>query len=193
LSAAAALARAEAAGVQLALDAGGAVQMRATAPPPAAVVADLRQHREAVAALLVERARAAGNNGEQRQRAAFYLRAMAEAAEALAAPDPDLAAERAEVGTVLAAEARGEHGAPLPAGDHQRYLAGLRGSAMQRPPSWEDQTLRPTLGSRCGPCKGWRWWAPQYPTKDGTGIGPGWRCATCHPAPPGAATLEVLT
>ena len=182
MSAAAALARAEAAGVQLALDAAGAVRMRATVPPPPALVADLRQHREAVAALLVER-----------QRAAFYLRAMAEAAEALAAPDPDLDHERAEVADTLAAEARGDVVEPLPAEDHQRHLAALRGSAMQRPPSWGDQASRPTAGCWCSCCRGRRWWAAAVPVLDGTGIGPGWCCAWCHPAPPGAATMEVQT
>ena len=181
MSAAAALARAEAAGVRLVLDAAGAVQMRATVPPPPAVVADLRQHREAVAALLAER-----------QRAAFYLRAMAEAAEALATPDPDLDHERAEVGAAQAAEARGEHGAPLPAGDHQRYLATLRGSAMQRPPSWADQTMRPSPGCWCSCCRGRRWWAAQRPSLDGTGIGPGWCCATCHPPPPACGPLDEV-
>jgi hypothetical protein len=193
LSAAAALARAEAAGVQLALDAGGAVQMRATAPPPAAVVADLRQHREAVAALLLERQRAAGNNGEQRQRAAFYLRAMAEAAEAMAAPDPDLAAERVEAAAAQAAEARGDHGATLPAEDHQRHLAALLDTSRQRPAAWPDQTRRPRLGDYHTACRGRRWWAPQRPSADCTGVGAGWACGFCHPAPPGAAIEEVQT
>jgi hypothetical protein len=181
LSAAAALARAEAAGVLLALDAGGAVQMRASVPPPPAVVADLRQHREAVAALLLER------------RAAFLARAAADAAEALAAPDPDLAAERAEVGDALAAEARGEHGAPPPAEDHQRHLAGLLDTSRQRPAAWPDQTSRPRRGDYHPACRGRRWWAPQRPSLDATGIGPGWCCAWCHPAPPGAAIEEVQT
>ena len=181
MSAAAALARAEAAGVRLVLDAGGAVRMRASVPPSPALLADLRQHREAVAALLLER-----------ERAAFYQRAMGEAAQALAAPDPDLAAERAAT-AAMAAEARGEHGHPLPAEAHQRDLAGLRGSAMQRPPSWADHDDRPGHGCRCSRCSGRLWWAAQLPSKDCTGIGPGWCCATCHPAPPGAATTEVRT
>ncbi len=179
MTAAAALARAEAAGVRLALDAAGVVRMRAPAPPPAEVVADLRQYREAVAALLWER-----------ERAAFLASAAAEAGESLAAPDPELAAERAEVGVALADEARGEHGAALPAADHQRHLAGLRGSAMQRPPAWADQSARPSPGCWCSCCRGRRWWAPKVPSLDGTGIGPGWACAWCHPAL-GGAIIEV--
>ncbi len=182
VNAAAALARAEAAGVRLVLDAAGAVRMRASVPPPPALLADLRQHREAVAALLLER-----------ERVAFYQRAIAEAGEALAAFDPDLATERAAIAATMAAEARGELGHPLSAEAHQSHLAGLRGSAMQRPPSWADQTLRPTPGCWCGCCRGRRWWAPQRPSKDGIGIGQGWCCATCHPAPPGTATIEVQT
>jgi hypothetical protein len=53
--AAEALGRARAAGLRLTLDAAGAVQMRAAAPPPAELVADLRQHRDAVVALLAKR------------------------------------------------------------------------------------------------------------------------------------------
>src|SRR5690349_3494912 len=119
VSAAAALARAEAAGVRLVLDDAGGVRMRAAEPPPADVLAGLRQHREAVAALLTER-----------RRAAFLARAAAEAAEALAVSDPDLAHERPEIAAAQAAKARGENGRVLGEEDHRRHLAGLLGSAM---------------------------------------------------------------
>lgn len=93
----------------------------------------------------------------------------------------------------LAADAMGEHGAPLPVTDHQRHLAELRTSDMQRPPSWADQAMRPAPGSWCGCCRGRRWWAARRPSLDGTGIGPGWCCQTCHPPPPGAAAMAVQT
>ncbi|MBX6747557.1 MAG: hypothetical protein IRY87_36465, partial [Acetobacteraceae bacterium] len=123
----AALARAEAAGLRLALDDAGGVRMRAAAPPPAEVVADLRRHREAVAALLAERARAA-----------FLARAAEDAAAALAVPDPDLAHERAEIAAAQAAEARGEYGRPKPEADHRAALAGFLAAGRQRPPAWAD-------------------------------------------------------
>jgi len=55
MSAAAALARAEAAGVRFRLAPGGGVRMEAAAPPPPDVLADLRRWREDVAALLAAR------------------------------------------------------------------------------------------------------------------------------------------
>ncbi|WP_368414898.1 hypothetical protein [Falsiroseomonas sp.] len=56
MSAAAALARAEAVGMRFRLAPGGGVQMEATAPPPADVLADLRRWREDVAHLVAARA-----------------------------------------------------------------------------------------------------------------------------------------
>jgi hypothetical protein len=55
VSAAAALARAEAAGVRFRLVPGGGVRMEAAAPPPPDVLADLRRWREDVAHLLAAR------------------------------------------------------------------------------------------------------------------------------------------
>ncbi len=55
MSAVAAIARAEAAGVRFRVAPGGGVRMEAAAPPPADVLADLRRWREDVARLLVAR------------------------------------------------------------------------------------------------------------------------------------------
>jgi hypothetical protein len=55
VSAAEAVARAEAAGVRLRLRPDGCVLMEAAAPPPADVLADLRRRREDVARLLIAR------------------------------------------------------------------------------------------------------------------------------------------
>ena len=93
MSAAETLACAGAAGVRLRLRPDGGVRMEAAAPTPADVLADLRRWRLDVAQLLAVRARAA-----------FYMRAQAEALTALAEPDPDLTAERAVMALHYAAE-----------------------------------------------------------------------------------------
>jgi hypothetical protein len=115
-----------------------------------------------------------------------------------AAPDPDLAHERAVIAETMRAEAA--RLLPVkPEADHRDHLAGLRLSAMQRPPSWSDAAAVPSPGSYCGCCSrhrpeaGGRWWAAANPRTDGRGIGPGWCCATCHPPPPGCEVREVLT
>jgi hypothetical protein len=54
----------------------------------------------------------------------LLARAGEDAAAALAAPDPDLAHERAEVAAAQAAEARGEYGRPQPEADNRAALAG---------------------------------------------------------------------
>ncbi len=120
MSAAAALARAEAAGVRFRLAPGGGVRMEAAAPPPPDVLADLRRWREDVARVLAERAAS--------------LSVAAEAgARTDSAPDPDEAAERA---------AMADHHAAAPAdcpwrpGDRDSLrdglLAGWRASRSGR-------------------------------------------------------------
>ena len=62
---------------------------------------------------------------------------------------------------------------------------------QRRLPSWADAALTPLAGDWCACCGksdrlGGRWWREATaPT--------GWRCATCHPAPPGMAVVEVGT
>jgi hypothetical protein len=132
---------------------------------------------------------------EERRTAAFLARAAAEVAEALVTPDPDLDDERAGVVAARAAEAHGLYGAPLPEPEHGGAVAALLAVAAQRPPAWPDQSSRPTAGCRCTCCGRGRWWAPEHPVLDCTGLAPGWRCATCYPPPyfaPGEL-LEVLT
>lgn len=75
-AAAAVIATAEAAGVRFTWGPAGAVRLRAAAPPPPEVLTSLRQHREAVAAILAGRARTA-----------FLLRAAEDAHAALAGPE----------------------------------------------------------------------------------------------------------
>jgi len=100
VSAAEALARAEAAGICLRLRPDGGVRMEAAEPPPADMLAALRRCREEVAGLLVARGKAA----EFQARVAFYHRSSAEAFAALTAPDPELDAERAIMSLYYAGE-----------------------------------------------------------------------------------------
>ncbi len=93
-AAAAVLARIEGAGAAASLDADGRVRIARASLVPSEVVEAARRHRDELARLLAER-----------KRAAFLLRAAEDAAAALAAPDPDLARERAETGAGLRAEA----------------------------------------------------------------------------------------
>jgi hypothetical protein len=103
VSAAEALAAAEALGVRLWICADGAVRMGAAIQPPAAVLENLRRHRWEVALLL-----------EERRRVDFLLRATEEALDALGALDDELRREREETAAWLVEEATGGHGEPLP-------------------------------------------------------------------------------
>ncbi len=112
-AAAAVLARIEGAGAAAALDADGRVRIARASRVPPEVVEAARRHRDELARLLAER-----------KRAAFLLRAAEDAAAALAAPDPDLARERAE------AEGAGRQrtgGVPLVPGSG-RQAGRLRGA-----------------------------------------------------------------
>jgi hypothetical protein len=138
-AAARALARAEAAGIWLRLRPDGGVRLAAAAAPPPEVVAELRRHRDEVWHLLALRAAVAARECEEpgsRPRAVAgdagpLLRAAEQAAAALAAPDPELARDRAET---AAAEARGEFGVPTSPAEHEHALADLREAALVRPP-----------------------------------------------------------
>ena len=104
---------------------------------------------------------------------------MQETAEALAAPDPELARERGERAAARSAEARGDFGRPMPEADHQAALAGFLAAGLARPPAWSDSGSVPPPGAWCSCCdpfrrSGSRWWRETVnPT--------GWRCWTCHP------------
>ena len=126
-----------------------------------------------------------GTNGaigikmEVAERAAALLRTAEETAAVLAAPDPDLAHERAEISAALAAEARGDFGRPVAEGRHRAALAGFLAAGLQRPPGWSDPASVPPPGAWCSCCGrlhrsgGW-WWREAAAPK-------GWRCTTCHP------------
>jgi len=86
---------------------------------------------------------------------------------------------------------------PYVPGDPDPLRDGLLLGALMRLPAWEGPTPPPgTWCSVCGrsdPKAGGRWWRPLHPRSDGLGVGPGWRCFTCHPPPPGCETKEVRT
>jgi hypothetical protein len=121
---------------------------------------------------------------------------LAEAAQTVAAilrdapPAEDLAEMRAHYADPPTAR-------PYVPDDRDPLRDGLAVSALMRLPAWEGPTPPPgTWCSVCGrsdPKAGGRWWRPLRPRSDGLGVGPGWRCLTCHPPPPGCEVEEVRT
>jgi hypothetical protein len=174
MTAARAIARAEAAGVRLRLRPDGTVRMEAAAPPPADVLADLRRWRDDVARLLVAR--------DRRPECGPMP------------PGEHDAAEAAAMAQHYAAEPSAR---PYLPSDPDPLRDGLLAAALMRPPAWDGGA--PPRGAWCSCCgrsnpqAGGRWWQPRNPRSDGLGLGPGWRCMTCHPPPPGCETEEVRT
>ena len=88
-----------------------------------------------VASVATAASEVASAGDEAAARCAFYLAASERALEALAAPDADLAAERAEIQAAREGEARGQY--PIkPEAEHRAHIAALRLSGLQRPPAW---------------------------------------------------------
>jgi hypothetical protein len=178
--------------------------MEAAAPPPADVLADLRRWRDDVARLLVARDRQPecgplppGEYGDAEavaELARELLRLADAGAAALAEPDPALDEERTVMAGHYAAEPIAR---PYRPSDPDPLRDGLLVGALMRPPFWEGSA--PPRGAWCSCCgrsnpqAGGRWWRPRHPRMDGTGAGPGWRCWTCHPPPPGCETEEIRT
>ncbi len=73
MSARAAIAQAEAAGVHLRLDADGQVRLSAAAPPPPDLLAELRRHRDEVARLLAAERRPAWAAVAPKSQHAIYM------------------------------------------------------------------------------------------------------------------------
>ncbi|MCQ4158803.1 hypothetical protein NON00_02530 [Roseomonas sp. GC11] len=113
------LARLEAAGASLRGEPDGSLRLRPTRPLPPALLAEARAKREELAAALVAR--------ERQAQADAFRKAQAEALEALAWPDPELAWERAEI-----ARAQAEEGRPLDVTRHRAVLEGLLRAARGR-------------------------------------------------------------
>jgi hypothetical protein len=172
MTAAAVLARAQAAGVRLRLTPDGTVEVEADAPPPAALLDELREWRADIARMLAERdipsdpGALVGDDSEREAMLAHY------SAEPSARPY-------------------------LPS-DPDDYRDGLLTAALMRPPSWSGSTPPPPKGAWCSCCgrshrSGGRWWRPRNPRSDGLGLGQGWRCMVCHPPPAGSDIEEVRT
>jgi hypothetical protein len=121
--------------------------------------------------------------GEAWKADAAAVRIQAEVLAVLAAPDPELEAERALLARHYVAPPSAR---PYLPSDPDVVRDGLLAGALMRPPAWGDATP-PPAGAWCSCCgrhnpeRGGRWWSPRNPRDDGTGAGPGWRCATCHP------------
>jgi hypothetical protein len=132
---------------------------------------------------------------EARKAEAWAARIQAEVPAVLAAPDPELEAERALLAAHYAAPA---DAAPYLPGDPDPLRDGLLLASRMRLPAWSDDTPPPP-GAWCSCCgrhapqAGGRWWQPRQPRDDGTGPAPGWRCWTCHPPPPGCEALVART
>ena len=141
---------------------------------------------------------AIGNGEAAASTAAFLARAAEEAADALAAPDPEFAWERRQIAAARTMETSSDPGrqgsvpgpisisedatAPIPSppeADRKAVLAGLLAAGLQRPPAWSDPASVPPQGAWCGCCErtskaGGRWWCEAVDPR-------GWRCRACHP------------
>ena len=115
--------------------------------------------------------------GDHTSGKAAFLNAAQAAAAALAAPDPALDHERAEIAAALAGPAAAD---PWHPGKPDPLRDGLLTAALARPPSWSDPASPPPAGAWCSCCgrshrSGGRWWREAAEPK-------GWRCGRCHPA-----------
>ena len=164
------IARLQEAGATLECKDGGRVRFSAPAPLPAALLAEARKHREAIAAALTVAAMQAGPDGAAESIAALAERAATEALDGYEAPPPipDWPDDKRERLQSL----------------NRQTADGYRHAALRRPPSWWHAELhRPTPGARCSCCDGVRWWSRDER---------GWCCATCHP-PDHQATRMLQT
>ena len=163
MSAAKALATAEAAGIRFSVVPGGGVRMVANQPPPPGLVVELRRYREDVALLLATR------EGYLSRLASRRLKAIREGREVWT---------RSDVLAQMVAQ-----------GIDPGWDAG--GTGQRRMTSWADATLTPLERDWCSCCgkferQGGRWWREAInPT--------GWRCATCHPPPSSMVVVTVST
>lgn len=153
-----ALARAQAAGLNLAV-AGDRLRWRGPQPSPE-LLAELRAHKAKLVALLAE---------NKCRPLAPALVAACERAAAAVAPGPADDMDEAEAIRALAAQP-----APRSAEGHREHVEALARAGLLRPPSWGDPAAVPSPGSRCSCCHGSTWWTERADPS-------GWRCCTCHP------------
>jgi hypothetical protein len=167
------IARLQEAGATLECKDDGRVRFSAPVPLPAALLAEAREHREAIAAALETNTEPA-NHSVPDNPTALVGRVAAEALDGCRAPEP--AADWQEQDC-----ARLQSVSRAIAGDYLR-------AALQRPPSWADPAAPPSRGCFCSCCKAQRWWRECEAPK-------GWRCSDCHPPDhlPANAVMEVTT
>jgi hypothetical protein len=215
MTAVALIARAQAAGVRMRLEADGAVMLEADRPPPPDLLADLEEHRDAIRAALLADALPPTVPPDPATLPPAWLAAMRRRAEAgrarverhygvdvavfeLTADEPDDAPgtiASALPTAIRIAQAAALAAPPAEAGPHLRDEAAereaIRRQGNWRPPAWAETEEAPRPGDWCGGCRGQRWWRPARPRTDGLAPGPGWRCAVCRPVPPGCETAEA--
>ena len=193
------IARLREAGATLECSDGGRVRFSAPTPIPAALLAEARQHREAIAAALASNAPEApeppeadawGFTPDERHAALVRLRGTHVPVDGLADGVRTAAAAAGAQGA-LAWELRTSAAldgfdVPEPVPDwpeqererlqslNRKIANGYRRAALQRPPSWADPAALPSPGCFCSCCKGRRWWCEREAPK-------GWRCWGCHP------------
>lgn len=149
------------------------VRFSAPTPIPAALLAEARSHRDAIAAALTTDILLAPDAGPE----AIATWAERVAANALdgcetSEPVPDWPTGEADRLDAL----------------NRKIANGYLRAALQRPPSWADPAALPSHGCRCSCCKGQRWWCEREAPK-------GWRCWACYPPShlPSYAVAEVRT
>ncbi len=187
MTAATALARLRDLGVAAEARGDGLVLRPASAVPPD-LLAELRQHKRELLALLGEPANDAEPAPGPGDMAAALAAAAAAGAAAAAdhipddsAPDDDPPApappmpELPPPGTAARAALDARHAATV---------AGWLAAAAIRPPSWTERSPhQPMPGATCSCCRGRRWWSEAEPHRE---AGWGWRCVCCHPPAPEA-------
>jgi hypothetical protein len=151
----------------------GRVRFSAPVPLPGALIAEAREHREAIAAALaintVPKNRTIPDNPT-----ALVGRVAAEALDGCKAPEPAAdwqEQDRERLQSVSRA-----------------ITGGYLRAALQRPPSWADPAALPSRGFFCSCCQRQRWWREREAPK-------GWRCSICHPPDhlPADAVMELTT
>jgi hypothetical protein len=161
MTAAAVLARVHEAGGE-AIIVAGRLRLRARHPLPDTLVAEARQHKNELLALLT--------------------------GPILAPATPEQVAEEVTDRIAIVEVDGGADPARWRLVDrttHAALLRRLQDVALQRPPSWwTTQPHRPAPGAWCSCCRGHRWW-----TRDG---GRGWCCQVCHPPPRRGIAVEEI-
>jgi hypothetical protein len=165
--------RLQEAGATLECRDGGRVRFSAPVPLPAALLAEARKHREAIAAALTTNTAPAANHTARDTLAALAEHPATEALDGNDAPEPVSGRPVAESKRLQSL--------------NRKLVDGYRRAALRRPPSWwHAEAHRPNTGATCSCCEDVRWWSCDEC---------GWCCSTCHPPDglPASEFVEVRT